>query len=132
MAGGGEGGAVSTPEGRVLADVLRYLALCGIFHFRNNNAPIPRKEKVGNTWTIFGFRKSATPGLPDIIGIVTVRGDGLQALPFACEVKSAKGRQSPAQVEFQRKWEAAGGIYIVARSVPELRAKLREFGVAAK
>ena len=63
-----------------------------------------------------------------VADVVRCRGP----LPLAIEVKSATGRQSPAQVAFARKWEAAGGIYLIARSVPELRAKLRECGVAAK
>ena len=121
-----------TPEGATLKACLSYLSLCGIFHFRNNNAPIPRKEKVGNTWNMVGFRKSATPGLPDIIGIVAVGGEWKQALPLAVEVKSATGRQSPAQREFQAKWEHAGGVYLLVRSVDELRNGLRDAGVEVK
>ena len=39
---------------------------------------------------------------------------------IAVEVKSAKGRQSPEQLEFQQKIEANGGTYIVARSVQDV------------
>ena len=38
---------------------------------------------------------------------------------LAIEVKTAKGRQSLAQVAWQRALEAAGGVYVVARSVDD-------------
>lgn len=122
---------MSTPEGRVLRGCLDYLALAGIFHFRNNNAPVPIKVKEGGAWRMKGFRKSATPGLPDIIGICTVRGAGVWAMPLAVEVKSARGKQSPAQRDFELRWGAAGGLYLLVRSVEELRGGLRDAGVKA-
>ena len=114
---------------------MTYLKLCGIFHFRNNNAPVPIKVKEGGAWQMRGFRKSATPGLPDIIGIVQHRCVLSQmdhALPLAVEVKSRVGRQSPAQREFELRWEQAGGLYVLCRSVDELREALRDAGVRVK
>ena len=126
-----------TPEGATLAAVLSYLSLCGIFHFRNNTGGTPLHDGSGR----YRPAPKSSVGSPDIIGIATAPCDNEggfprcgfpHPLPLAVEVKSAKGLQSPAQREFQRKWEAAGGIYLIARSVPELRAKLRECGVAAR
>jgi hypothetical protein len=48
------------------------------------------------------------------------------------EVKSPKGRQSPAQREFELRWEQAGGLYLLARSVEELREALRDAGVVMR
>ena len=117
---------MSTPEGRVLKACLAYLALCGIAAWRINVQGVPLHSQPGR------FRPAPSRGVADIIGIVTVRGDGLQALPFAAEIKSATGRQSPAQREFQARWEAAGGLYILARSAGELREALRDAGVEVK
>lgn len=51
-----------------------------------------------------------TPGAPDIR--VTAAGRSL-----AIEVKSPTGRQSPDQQRWQRAFEAAGGVYVLARDV---------------
>jgi hypothetical protein len=117
---------VGTPEGKVLRACMDYLALCGIAAWRINTMGTPLQGHPGR------FRPAPSKGISDIIAIATVRGDGMQALPFAIEVKSERGRQSPSQVAFARKWEAAGGVYLIARSVPELSAKLREAGVATR
>ena len=37
------------------------------------------------------------------------------------EIKTATGKQSPWQVEFQRECEAHGGTYILARSVDDVK-----------
>jgi hypothetical protein len=54
------------------------------------------------------------PGMADIIGLLRPSGRFL-----AIEVKTLTGRQSDQQRAFQRMVEAAGGIYILARSVDE-------------
>jgi hypothetical protein len=117
---------MSTPESAVLRSCLDYLALCGIAAWRINTMGTPLAHAPGK------FRPAPAKGIADIIGIVTVRGDGMQALPLAVECKSATGRQSPAQREFQAKWEQAGGLYLLVRSVEELREALRDAGVRVK
>lgn len=60
-----------------------------------------------------------------------------QADIFACmhgrfvaiEVKTATGRQSKAQQQWQQNVERAGGIYILARSVEDVRVRLEREGV---
>lgn len=49
-----------------------------------------------------------TKGMADIIGIVAGR-------PIAIEVKAEAGTQSKEQRQWQATWEAAGGLYVVAR-----------------
>jgi len=121
---------VSTPEGRVLKACLDYLALNGIFAFRNNTGGTPLHDGSGK-WRP---APKSSIGSADIIGIASkITGWPLSlALPLAVEVKSATGRQSPAQREFQQKWEAAGGVYVLCKSVDELRDALREAGVSLK
>ncbi len=46
------------------------------------------------------------PGIADITAIK----DGTV---YQIEVKAGRGKQSPAQKEFQRCWEGAGGVYII-------------------
>lgn len=59
------------------------------------------------------FEAKITPGLPDLF----VVGRGLMAW---VEVKSATGRQSPAQAAFQRAVEENGGIYLLTRHESEV------------
>lgn len=40
------------------------------------------------------------------------------------EIKTATGKQSPYQVEFQKICEAHGGVYILARSVDDIKPYL--------
>lgn len=54
------------------------------------------------------------PGMADIIGLLRPSGRFL-----AIEVKTPTGRQSEQQRSFQRMVEAAGGLYVLARSVEE-------------
>lgn len=56
--------------------------------------------------------KFGTPGQADIDGVH--RGIAIQV-----ESKTRTGRQSDSQSKFQRAWERAGGIYVLARSAEE-------------
>jgi hypothetical protein len=49
-------------------------------------------------------------GAADLVGVYRGRF-------FGVEVKSSRGRQSPAQKAWQRAVEGAGGIYVLARDV---------------
>lgn len=65
-----------------------------------------------------------TPGGPDIRGTWCGRA-------IAIEVKSAIGRQSREQKLWQAQFERAGGLYVLARSVDDVRAALLPMQVAA-
>lgn len=56
-------------------------------------------------------------GSADIVGVCRGRG-------VAIEVKAGRDRQRPEQIAFQRAWERAGGLYIIARSIDDARAAL--------
>jgi hypothetical protein len=58
--------------------------------------------------------QSAPEGTPDLLGVIS------PGRAFAIEVKTAKGKQRPAQIAWQNAWEKRGGIYIVARSVDDV------------
>lgn len=51
-------------------------------------------------------------GMADIMGCYKRRG-------VAIEVKDLRGTQQTRQKNFQRAWERAGGLYIIARSVEQ-------------
>lgn len=86
------------------------------------------------------FLRFGTVGMSDIIGIVSVKVDLEQAqeprLPLppatamipgvflAVEVKSAKGKVTPAQQGFLDQVNAAGGRAFVARSVQDVQREL--------
>lgn len=56
------------------------------------------------------------PGQADLSGIIAPHGRRLEI-----EVKSATGRQSDQQRKFQEMIESMGGIYILARSLEDVR-----------
>ena len=124
-----------TPEGRVLKACMTYLAACGIFCFRNNTGGTPLHDGSGR----YRPAPKSSVGSADIIAVIPrrmwVQDSNAHWWPptaLAIECKSARGKQSPAQRAFQAKWEAAGGLYVLARSVDELRNGLRDAGVEAR
>lgn len=66
--------------------------------------------------------RSNIKGTPDILGT-------LKGRMVAIEVKTATGRQSKDQKNWQRNCERAGGLYILARSVEDVRAALSSVGL---
>jgi hypothetical protein len=62
--------------------------------------------------------RSAPVGFPDLIGCAAGRA-------LAIEVKSATGRQRPEQRAWQKRWESAGGIYLLARDVDVTVAEVK-------
>jgi hypothetical protein len=58
------------------------------------------------------------PGSPDIIGVHNGRAVGI-------EMKRPDGGvQSDQQKKFQQRWERCGGLYVLARSIDEVREGL--------
>lgn len=85
--------------------ILEFLAVKGIFHYRNNSGALPIGQG-GNT----RFIRFGAVGSPDIICVV-------KGLYVGIEVKGEKGKLSPNQISFREALVRAGGIYIEARSV---------------
>ena len=66
-------------------------------------------------------------GVADILGIGQWPGvvGKHTAAPIAFEVKSRTGRQRVSQMEFQRRWERAGGRYYIVRSVEDVMEAMK-------
>lgn len=86
-------------ESELQRQILGYLALKGIFHYRNNSGAFKRED--GH------FYRFGALGAPDIICVI-----GGQY--FGIEVKAPTGKQSDHQKAFQAALEAAGGRYVLA------------------
>lgn len=67
--------------------------------------------------------KLAPPGTPDILGVLP----GGSGRMFGLEVKTATGKQSVAQIAWQKRAEESGVRYRVVRSVAEALAAIDEW-----
>jgi hypothetical protein len=99
-------------ESYVQRQILDYLALKGIFHYRNNSGAMPVGEGPGRRFIRFG-----TLGSPDIVCVINGHFVGI-------EVKAPKGKWRDSQVEFQKNLEPAGGRYILAYSLDDVMSTL--------
>lgn len=98
------------PHTKLVGEILvAASALPATMVWKNNTGKLPLP---GGGMIVFGLKGSA-----DILG--ASRGH-----PIAIEAKTGTGRQRDQQVKFQRAWEAAGGLYILARSVEDVLAAL--------
>jgi hypothetical protein len=107
-----------TPEGRIKAACLRYLARQGIKAWNN---PTGAVEVRPGQWLHFGKKGSA-----DILGCLP----GGRFL--AVEVKAPDGRLSDEQRRFLAEIGALGGLAITVRGWRELDAALRGAGYAGE
>src|ERR1700686_3051430 len=99
-------------ESDIQRQILDYLALKRIFHYRNNSGGLAGEHK-GKRWFVrFGALRQPGHHLRD-------RGP-------VCRDRSQrpKGVQSANQKEFQAKLEAAGGKYILAYSLDDIFATI--------
>jgi len=98
-----------TPEGEIVNAVCEYLALKKRFFYRNNNTPIFDRGKG-----IFrAMPKYSRHGAPDIIVVKDGKYIGI-------EVKTDSGKLSEHQLTFGRELMAAGGEFVVARSIDDV------------
>ena len=94
-------------EKHIQKAILDYLAFKKIFHYRQNSGAF--KTESGGY-----MRAASVSGLPDIVAIK----DGIY---IGLEVKTATGRQSKEQKDIESKITAAGGLYLVVRSLDDVR-----------
>lgn len=104
----------ATPEAKVAAACRAYLKRIGALALRTGAGVVQVNDRTFS------------------IGEVG-RSDDTVLLPggwwASVEYKTDQGRQSPAQQRFQARVEALGGLYILARSVADVRAALvQRFG----
>jgi hypothetical protein len=115
-----------TPEGAVVRSCIEYLRMVGVFAWRNNTG---RANLIGAGGkprpVLFGY-----PGSGDIFGVL--RGGVFLCVeckrPLGPKGGTGGSEQTPDQVEFQRRLEDAGGVYLLVRSASELREALRSRG----
>lgn len=87
-------------------EIVLYPNVCGVFLDEHSGT----KRRVG----------VANPGGADLIGWWTRPGGIAQFV--GVELKTERGRQSPAQRQFEELVTRSGGVYVVLRSVDEARA----------
>lgn len=97
-------------EKDIQKQILDYLDIKRIFHYKSNNVGIFRRD-TGS------YIPSGVLGLPDIICVI-------KGIYIGIEVKVPGGKQSDNQKAFQESLEKAGGIYILAYSLDDLLTKL--------
>ena len=114
---------VRMKESDIQRSILDNLRWRGFLAFRCQPAPVPIRK--GNN--IVGFRRADAfnVGMPDIVCVIRGRFIGI-------EVKSAIGRQSPEQHEWQERIKKAGGVYILARSWTEIERAISSIDETAE
>lgn len=117
-----------TPEGLILDACMDLLAAHHVLSFRLNSGAV----KIDDRFIRFGGVK----GMSDLLALPTVSGKfkGFPVQwcePWFLETKTAKGRQTPEQVSFERSVKDAGAQYFVIRDPSELEDHLRAHGVIA-
>ena len=98
----------TTLEKDTLKETIKFLKLHRIFFWRNNTGASVREYKGKRHYIRYG-----TLGSPDLFALSNGKIWGI-------EVKGSTGFQSQHQVEFQVEFEAAGGKYVLARSVDDI------------
>jgi hypothetical protein len=88
--------------------ILDWLAYRRIFHWRNNSGAMVSEYKGRTRFMRFG-----SVGSPDNFAMH-------KGVCYGIEVKAEKGKQSDAQKEFQVRFEAVGGVYVLAKGIDEV------------
>lgn len=101
-------------EKQIENQVLSWLKWKGILAWKIKSVgtfdPTTKRFRAPSPW----YRK----GVSDILGIYKRK-------PLAIEVKSKKGKLSPAQVNFLHEFKDNGGIAFVVRSIEDLEVQLK-------
>lgn len=96
-------------ETDILREICLYLKVKRHFFWRQNNTGVYR-HSIGRYIPAANSMK----GIPDIF--VLKPGPVL----FGIEGKTAKGRQSDDQKNFETEWKKRGGVYVLARCVQDV------------
>lgn len=80
------------------------------------------RVNTGAVKTADRFIRYGLPGMADISGLLAPSGRRIEI-----ECKSATGRQSEQQRNWQRMIEKHGGLYVLARSVEDVERALAPF-----
>lgn len=105
---------MSTTETKLVKAALEFLKLRNIPAWRNNTGAMAIQTQGTKRFVRYGHVGSA-----DILGCMPPAGRLL-----AIECKSAKGKQTAAQEDFEDAITAAGGLYILARTLDDIAESL--------
>lgn len=97
-------------------DCLAMRMQSGVFRAMNDPDRIVKVGSPGVADTLVMVKVTITP---DMIGKTV-------AVPLAAEIKTKDGQQSQAQRDWQRSFEARGGVYRVVRTPEEMTAVVAE------
>ena len=100
-------------ETGLVRQVLDYLHYRKVWAYRNNTGAL--RDKTGRP-VFFGAK-----GSPDIIARLRTVGYGFSGRVIHIECKSEKGKQSDYQKEWQTLAEAHGDVYILARTLEDVK-----------
>lgn len=88
----------------------------------------PANEGNGNAVTGAIHKAEGTvPGVPDLLLFLPARYGKTTYHGFGIEMKTLKGRQSPAQKTFQAMFQAAGYHYFIVRTLEEFISRITEY-----
>lgn len=105
-----------TPESLVLEAILEYLAVKHIFALRMNSGSIRMEAQNGRT----RYFKGHEAGTADVLALAWTN-NGVDRIEVTwIEAKAENGKQSELQREFQKRVEAEGHRYILARGIEDL------------
>lgn len=96
-------------EKQIQKQITDYLEWKHYFWWRNNSGAMLSEYKGKTRFMRFG-----QSGSPDLFIVINGKIIG-------CEVKNEKGKQTDNQKEWQERFEKAGGIYLLTRSLDEIQ-----------
>ena len=94
-------------ENSIVKAIQTWLALKRIRAWRVNTGGVPARGGR--------FKRNVAAGFPDLVCCCC-------GMFIAIEVKTPTGRQQPSQKLFQQELEAAGGVYLLCRSLADVEA----------
>jgi hypothetical protein len=95
-------------ESQIQKQILDYLELKHIFHYRQNTGAM-KSEYKGKSY----FMRFGAVGSSDIFCVI-------KGLHIGIEVKTPQGKQSESQKKYQKALEAAGGRYFIATCLEDV------------
>lgn len=111
-----ENGRPRLKETHIVRQIMDYLAIRQIPFVHHRNTGVIKGRNGGLQ---FCRQREHQRGIADLI--VMWRGNGI-----AIEVKTPIGRVSPEQTDWLKRWQNAGGLVLVARSVDAVEAYFDE------
>ncbi len=105
-------------EAKIQYDILLAFGATPYMRLWRNNSGLLWAPGPGGTMRRV---RASAEGAPDLIGVLRMGGRFI-----GIECKAEKGRQREDQVRFQKMIETMGGLYILARSVEDVRRQLPE------